>query len=93
MMPHRRSTSRRRAPRHTDVDTPAAPQLNPTVCCTMFCSLRRFPAQASVTGTSTAGKSRTSSSMVIRAGRFTRPVTSTVHVAQSPRGTAPWLRT
>nr|ACR36461.1 unknown [Zea mays] len=93
MTPQRRSTSRRRAPRHTDVEMAPGPQLKPTVWRTMFCSLRRLPAHTSVTGSSTASNSVTSCSMVSLAGRLTSPATSTVQVDQSARGTAPWLRT
>ena len=51
---HRRSTSRSGAPRHTEVDTAPGPQLKPSVCRAMFCSLRRPLEQASVTGSSSA---------------------------------------
>ncbi|GER49226.1 DNA mismatch repair protein MutS [Striga asiatica] len=83
--PHRRRTARRGTPRHTDVDTPAAPQLKPTVCRTMFCSLRRLPAQTRVTGSSREGNSVVSwcitgdlDSPVVPGGPGDRPVVADV---------------
>ena len=68
--------------------------MKPSVCRAMFCSLRRPLEQASVTGSSSARKLPPArSATVSRAGRRTRPVTSTVQVAQSARGTVLWLRT
>lgn len=92
-IPHLLRTAWSGTPRHTEVDTPAAPQLNPFVCFVMFCSLRRFPAHTSVTGSSRDGNSDTSWSIVKTRGCFTRPVTSTVHSLHVPFGTYPWFRT
>lgn len=92
-IPHCFSTWRKSTPRHTEVETPAAPQLKPMVCFTMFCSFRLFPAQTSVTGISRLGNSVTSWSIVNRMGRLTSPHTSTVQSSHLPLGTGPWFRT
>lgn len=42
---------------NSDVETPPAPQENPWDFRIWFCSLRRFPAQTSVTGIVTCSKS------------------------------------
>jgi hypothetical protein len=80
-------------PVHSDVLTAHGPQLNPIDFLRMFSSLRRLPAHTSVTGSVTLG-SATSSSIVTEApGLPTSPPMSMRWVAQSRRGTAPWLRT
>ena len=61
-------------PFHTEVLTPAAPQLKPIVCLTRFSSLRRLPAQTRVTGSSRAGIA-SRSSIVKLLGVPTRPST------------------
>ncbi|KAJ0711570.1 hypothetical protein HanRHA438_Chr09g0401031 [Helianthus annuus] len=80
-------------PFQTEVDIPAAPQLNPMVCFVRFCSFRRLPAQTRDTGNSRVGNSFTSWVMVKRAGRFTSPHISTVQSSHVALGTGPWLRT
>lgn len=70
------STSHSLAPFHTDVLSPAAPQLKPRVCLVAFCSLRRLPTHTRVTGTVREGREASSAIENFR-GRRTRPVTST----------------
>ena len=73
------------------VEVALGPQLKPLVLVTMFCSLRRFPAQASVTGTVWASNLFTRSSMLKVVGFSTRPPTVSWWVSHASRGTAPWF--
>ena len=79
-------------PVQTEQPVAAAPQLKPTVCLVMFCSLRLFPAHVTVHGNEIVSILE-SSSMVMVSGLLTAPPISIVCVSQSSLGTAPWSRT
>lgn len=75
------------------VPVPEAPQLNPLVFFTMFCSLRRLPAQTKLQSRLTFSNLLRRSSMLNVIGLSTMPHTVILWLSQDSFGTAPWFLT
>ena len=90
-------TYSRGAPKKTGLSSTSAllrntHQAKPIDCLCMFCSFRRFPAQAKVMGSVVDGRDKMSRIVSVM-GRWTSPVTSIRWSSHESCGTGPWFRT